>query len=176
MASAATPPDTPEPDAEEQPAAPKGLSVMSLVIAMVILTGVGVGAGGLLGLQLIAKLEKPAASKAEAPSVQGPKSRYAGSNVNVKPLPPIVTNLASPERTWVRLEGSIVVDGDQTAESNVLAAQISEDVVAFLRTVSLAQIQGPSGFQHLREDLNERVRVRSGGKVRDMVIQTFIVE
>ena len=94
----------------------------------------------------------------------------------MRPLPPIVTNLASPERTWIRLEASLVVDGDQTAEANVLVAQIAEDIVAFLRTVALVQIQGASGFQHLREDLNDRVPVRSGGKVRDLVIQSMIVE
>jgi flagellar FliL protein len=58
----------------------------------------------------------------------------------------------------------------------MLAAQITEDIVAFLRTVPLTQIQGASGFQHLREDLNDRVRVRSGGKVRDLVIQALIIE
>ena len=58
----------------------------------------------------------------------------------------------------------------------MLAAQITEDLVAFLRTVPLAQIQGASGFQHLREDLNDRVRVRSGGKVHELVIQALIIE
>ena len=48
-------------------------------------------------------------------------------------------------------------------------------IIARLRP-KLAQIQGASGFQHLREDLNDRVRVRSGGKVRDLVIQSLIIE
>ena len=42
--------------------------------------------------------------------------------------------------------------------------------------MTLTQIEGASGFQHLREDLNERARIRSGGKVRDLVIQALIVE
>jgi flagellar FliL protein len=58
----------------------------------------------------------------------------------------------------------------------VLVAQITEDIIAFLRTVTLVQIQGASGFQHLREDLSDRVRVRSGGKIRDLVIQSMIIE
>ena len=58
----------------------------------------------------------------------------------------------------------------------MLVAQIAEDIIAFLRTVTLVQIQGASGFQHLREDLNDRVRVRSGGKIRDLVIQSMIIE
>jgi flagellar FliL protein len=62
------------------------------------------------------------------------------------------------------------------AEDNSLAGQIGEDILAFLRTLSLAQIQGASGFQHLREDLGDRVRTRSRGKVRDLIIQALIVE
>ncbi len=65
---------------------------------------------------------------------------------------------------------------EQTPDAGTLSAQIVEDIVAFLRTVSLSQIQGASGFQHLREDLNDRVRVRSGGKVRDLVVQSMIIE
>ena len=86
-----------------------------------------------------------------------------------------LNDLASPERTWVRLEASIVVESE-SAESNQLAANITEDIIAFLRTLSLPLVEGASGFQHLREDLNDRVRMRRGGKVRDLVIHTFIVE
>jgi flagellar FliL protein len=42
--------------------------------------------------------------------------------------------------------------------------------------VQLGQIEGASGFQNLREDLNDLVRIRSAGKVRELVIQTLIVE
>ena len=38
------------------------------------------------------------------------------------------------------------------------------------------QIEGANGFQNLREDLNERARVRSGGRVREVVIQSLVVE
>jgi flagellar FliL protein len=177
MAKAAITAETEELDGEAAPAAaPKALSLMSLVAALLVVTGLGIGVGGLFGLLLMPKMEKPAASaKAEAPSGALVKSRYP-ANVNLRALPPIVTNLAAPEKTWVRLEASLVMEGEQTSEANVLAAQISEDLVAFLRTVRLAQIEGASGFQHLREDLSDRIRVRSGGKVRDLVVQSFIVE
>jgi len=177
MAKAAITADTEETDEEPAlAAAPKGVSVMSLVAAMLVVTGLGIGVGGLFGLLLMPKMERAAApGKAETSSAQPVKSRYP-ANVNLRALPPIVTNLAAPATTWVRLEASLVMEGEQTAEANVLAAQISEDLVAFLRTVRLVQIEGASGFQHLREDLNDRIRVRSGGKVRDLVVQSFIVE
>ena len=86
-----------------------------------------------------------------------------------------MTNIASPERTWIRLEASIVLDGE-AADAKGLAATITEDTVAYLRTLSLPLIEGSSGLLHLREDLNDRARIRSGGKVRDLIIHTLIVE
>ena len=60
--------------------------------------------------------------------------------------------------------------------NDVLAGEIRQDILAYLRTVSLAQIQGPSGLLHLREDLNERVQIRSKGAVKELVIQALIVQ
>jgi flagellar protein FliL len=180
MAKAPTTPESPAPAAEAKPAAPKS-SPMAFIAAMLILTGMGVGLGGLMGLQLMSHLERQSASESEkrvgqnGGHGQALKGRYP-ANAGLKPLAPIVTNLASPERTWIRLEASLVMEGEQSAEANALAALIAEDIVGFLRTVALAQVQGASGFQHLREDLNDRVRVRSGGKVRDLVVQSLIIE
>ena len=104
------------------------------------------------------------------------KTRYSEA-ANLKPLPPIVTNLAEPEghvdpdRGVGRLRSPT-----PSAASNALACAIAEDIVAYLRTVPLAQIEGPSGFLHLREDLNDRARIRSGGKVRELVIQALVLE
>ena len=53
---------------------------------------------------------------------------------------------------------------------------LDKDTVAYLRTLSLPLIEGASGLLHLREDLNDRARIRSGGKVRDLIIHTLIVE
>jgi len=175
MASPTTPTETPAPAPKPEPAAAKAASPFAFIGAMLILTGLGVGAGGLFGLQVLAKAEKPAAAKAEAHASQPVRGRYAG-NVTLRPLSPIVTNIAAPGHIWIRLEGLLVAEGEQAGEANALAATIAEDIVAYLRTVTLAQIQGATGFQNLREDLNERVRVRSGGKVRDLVIQSMVVE
>jgi flagellar protein FliL len=180
MAKAAITAETPQPAAEVRPAAKKS-SPLAFIAALLILTGMGVGLGGLMGLQLSSLIETAGEAEARAGKeggrspAQAAKGRYP-ANANLRPLAPIVTNLASPERTWIRLEASLVMDGDHAAEANALTAQITEDIVAFLRTVALVQIQGASGFQHLREDLNDRVRVRSGGKVRDLVVQSLIIE
>jgi flagellar FliL protein len=149
--------------------------MLAFIGAMAILTALGIGSGGLLGLHLQGRKDSSAQGKAESAGGHKLKSPYP-AGMGLKLLAPIVASLASPERTWIRLEVALVMEGDQSAEAKMLAAQVTEDIVAFLRTVPLTQIQGASGFQHLHEDLNDRVRVRSGGQVRDLVIQALIIE
>jgi flagellar protein FliL len=171
MAAEPTTPNNDEPAAAAAVSKPPSLLVF--LGGMLILTGFATGAGGLLGVQLVARLAPVHTS--ETAAGQSFKGRYA-ENATLKALPPIVTNLASPSNTWVRLEASIVIDRAPDGEPNALLAGVAEDFVAFLRTVSLQQIEGPSGFQNLREDLGDRLRVRTGGKARELVIQGFIVE
>jgi flagellar FliL protein len=178
MANAA-PTTTPEEDdaADEAApvAAPQRASLLVLIAAMMALTALGAGSGGLLGLHLRGKMESKVEAKAEGVSGPDAKGPYP-AGLGLRPLAPVVTNLAGPEHTWIRLEAALVMEADQSPEAKLLAAQIAEDIVAFLRTVPLSQVHGPSGFQHLREDLKDRARVRSEGKVQDLVIQALIIE
>lgn len=98
------------------------------------------------------------------------------------PLPQIITNLAGSGDAWLRLEASVLVppaaadapdDGEPSAD---LPQQIAQDLMAYLRTVTVAQIQGASGFYHLREDLNDRIRVRTNGAVKELIIHTMVLE
>ena len=91
-------------------------------------------------------------------------------------LPPIVTNLGAPQDTWIRLEGSIIFDPKTLPHPEAVAGQIGDDVLAYLRTVSLRQLEGPIGLENIRQDLNERAATRSGGKVRAFVIRTLVVQ
>jgi flagellar FliL protein len=91
-------------------------------------------------------------------------------------LPPIVTNLGAPPDTWVRLEGSIVFDPKTLSHPEAVAGEIGDDALAYLRTVSLHQLEGPIGLENIRQDLNERAATRSGGKVRAFVIKTLVVQ
>ena len=91
-------------------------------------------------------------------------------------LPPIVTNLGAPQDTWIRLEGSIIFDPKTLPHPEAVAGQIGDDVLAYLRTVSLHQLEGPIGLENIRQDLNERAATRSGGKVHAFVIRTLVVQ
>jgi len=88
----------------------------------------------------------------------------------------VVTNLGAPPDTWVRLEGSIIFDPKTLSHPEAMAAQIGDDVLAYLRTVSLRQLEGPIGLENIRQDLSERAATRSGGKVRGFVIRTLVVQ
>jgi flagellar FliL protein len=174
MASEAT---TAEPEAATAEAAPqpapKKPSKLGLVVEMAFLTCFAVGAGGLFGMMVLGGADN-AGAKPEPAAAHGKKARQPEAT-SLRSMPAIVTNLASPQKTWIRLEASIAVS-DPAADTNAMAAAVAEDVVAFMRTVPLAQLEGPSGFLHLREDLNERARLRSGGKVRELVIQSLVLE
>jgi flagellar FliL protein len=91
-------------------------------------------------------------------------------------LPPIVTNIGSPQELWVRLEASMIFEPSAVQHPETLAAEIANDILAYLRTVSITQIQGPIGMQNLRQDLNERAAVRSDGAVKELVIRTLVLQ
>jgi flagellar protein FliL len=57
-----------------------------------------------------------------------------------------------------------------------LAEEIHQDIAAYLKTVSLQQIQGPRGFQYLRDDIQERVDLRSDGRVTNVMFRTFVIQ
>ena len=67
-------------------------------------------------------------------------------------------------------------DSKAVPKPDLVAAEIGEDILGFMRTLSEAQIGGASGLEHLREDLNERAAIRSGGLVRELIIQTLVVQ
>lgn len=137
-------------------------------LAIVVLLGAGAGAAfEALRPAAAPGLDKPAESSAGAPSSQ-PSA--------IVDLPPIVTNLGAPQDTWIRLEGSIIFDPKTLPHPEAVAGQIGDDVLAYLRTVSLRQLEGPIGLENIRQDLNERAAIRSGGKVRAFVIRTLVVQ
>ncbi len=149
------------------PAAPAPSSAHGFATVLILtLLAAGTGAGVAYTLGDV----KPVARKDEAAAA---KAAETGSMIR---LAPIVTNLARPTETWIRLEGSLVLEGVDGEKARVLAAEIGGDVMAYLRTLALSQIEGAGGLQALREDLAERVRLRSNGRARELVIETLVVQ
>ena len=157
------------------PAPPAGRSMVKLVAALLLLTVAAAGLGGGLGIELAKQVEDAVRQKDSAEEKPAVEPRYSGPT-HLKPLAPILTNLAAPRDVWIRVESSIVFDDEAIAADDVLAGEIADDILRYLRTVSLSQIEGPSGMQHLREDLTERARIRSQGRVKELVVQTLVVQ
>lgn len=147
---------------------------MKLVLAVVVLTLLAAGGGGFLGLQMFNIVQNTAPAKAK-PEAVAHAPPYAGDLV-VHELQPMLANLASPENAWIRVQAALVFSKKDVPEPDQTAAQITDDLVAYLKTLSAAQLQGASGLQHLREDLNDRAAIRSDGHVREVVIETMVVQ
>ena len=79
----------------------------------------------------------------------------------------------SPSDVWVRMEVSIVLDEPQGPE---LPGIIQQDLLSYIRTVKMHEIEGASGFRHLRENLEERAAIRSDGHVKQVLIRTLLFE
>ena len=174
MASTEKSPATPAP----APPEPKPSSPLALILPIAIVTVIAAGTGVAFGAFLLPQANAPAPAPAPSKAEHHQKGADGGlaPGASLKTLAPITTNLAGQKSTWVRLETAIVLEGEPPADVDVLGGKIADDILAFLRTVPLAQIEGASGFQNLREDLNDLVRTRSAGKARELVIQTLIVE
>lgn len=158
------------------PVEPAKSSAKGMIIGVVIATVVAMGAGAGIGMQF-SSLVAPAPKKKE-PEKEEKKKPVAETYVDqrtVKAIPPIVTNLASTTKIWVRMEASIIVDGTEEGVE-LLAAEVGADTLAYLRTLTLSDIEGASGLAYLRSDLNERALIRSKGRVLEFVIGSLVVE
>lgn len=151
-------------------------SSLVLTLAVLAVMSVAAAGGGWLVGEIVAPAEEQAPAAAAAGG-HGEGEEEEGHEAETGPalitLDPITSNLAYPAENWVRLEVSLVFEGEA---DQALGRAIHQDILAYLRTVSLQQIQGARGFQHLREDLVERARLRSEGKVTDIMFRTFVIE
>lgn len=173
---------TPETDEEAAPAAApvevprKKGGILLTILGVVLVTLIAGGGGGGIGLYLAAAIEKTVTERIKAvPEKPAPELRYSG-DVVLEPIEPIVTNLGSPAEAWIRLETAIVFPNGALDNPKVTAAEIGQDIVAYARTLTLAELEGASALQHLREDLNERVAVRTGGQVTELVIKSMVIQ
>jgi flagellar protein FliL len=138
---------------------------------LVLLTAVTGAVGFLSGNHLRVATGLPAQPQAAST----PPPPAAANGRQVVTLPVVLTNLGGEGGGWVRLEAGAVFESDKPMPAE-LAARLAEDFTALLRTLSMQQLASASGFQHLREDLTERARTRSGGKVREVTIQAMVIE
>jgi hypothetical protein len=127
---------------------------------------------------------------------------YKGQGELIR-LKPVTTNLRKPFRAWVRLEGALIIVRDEKAGEGEkeeekekeakgkkggeeapapegglapLMALVEEEVHAYLRTLSLKDLEGAANLAFLRDDLTERAATRTNGLAREFVILSLVVE
>ena len=161
--------------ATDEPVKGKGSPLIMTIVGLLVLTVLGGGGGWLLGTVVAPRIKAAtsavqATTKAAGDSKQAAAAEQANGIIT---LDPITTNLAYPSQSWIRLEIALVFKGQPDAQ---LAQAIHQDILSYVRTVSLQQIEGARGLQYLRDDIQERVDLRSEGRVSKVMFRTFVIE
>jgi flagellar protein FliL len=116
---------------------------------------------------------KPSGTDADKP---GAKSGTDPSKELLMALEPIVVTLAESKGARLRIEASVIFVEVSKVDRGLLLREMAQDLMTFLRTTTLAQIETASGLEFLREDLAELVQLRSKGSARGIVIKALMVE
>jgi flagellar protein FliL len=163
-------------DAIEGEAPKKKSGLVMTIAAVAIVTIVGVGAGWFLGSFLSPIVNQPKKPTRSAESHSKPDEglpMLSAEEAGVVQLEAITTNLAYPSDAWIRLEVALLFKDKPDAK---LAETIHQDILLYLRTVTLQQIEGPRGFQYLKDDLQDRAALISEGKISKILFRTFVIE
>jgi flagellar FliL protein len=176
----------------------KNSGAMALIVVVLLLTLVGAGTGFAVGSLLsgepagkppaaTAQATDPTTAKADdghaapgaeesADAAEGEPQEIETHAVRTVPFPPVLTTLAEPKGKWIRLEGSIQVVLETEDSVELLSERSGEQILTYLRSLRLDQLEGPSGVLGLREDLNEMVQTLSNGQVRGVLVHGLVVE
>lgn len=145
------------------------------VAALVLLTLVGAGAGAGLAKYVADYTEDEVHGRLRQLQSFTDTLPFSPST-RLQTLKPLVTNLATPKEAWIRLQASILLEEDPDDDVGVLKKKVEEDFLGYMRTLTLSHLEGGIGLQHLREDLVERARTRTGGKVSEVILESVVVQ
>jgi flagellar FliL protein len=169
----------------EEPQPKKKSTLVPTIAIVAVLTAIAGGGGWFLGGMLAQQVtpapvvEKKPEPAAEAEGEGGEKKKEEGlphlaiEENGVVQLEPITTNLAFPADRWVRLEVALIF---REKPDEKIAEAVHQDIVMYLRTVTLQQIEGPRGFQFLKSDLEERADILTEGKVSNVLLRAFVIQ
>jgi len=155
----------------------QGAGIKSLILAALLVGVMAALAGWFLGKKISEEASTSSISnqaQAEKTANGDKKSHYEANNALV-PLTPIITNLGEAEKARLQMEITLIVKENSTLTLEQ-QSEISNDFIALLRQMSIKQIKGPTGLMNLREDLLERARIRSEGKVSALLISSLVIE
>jgi len=166
---------------DDAPAAPppqpdrKG-GMMGLIVALLVSTVVGVGGGAMLALNQVDTIAAVEKKKAQAPPKKVDEALAWREDSAVTDLDPVIANLASPQEMWIRLEAAIVFKTGEVDDVDRLKAEVTGNILEFVRTMTIGELQGASALAHLRDDLNERTRFQTAGAVEELIIKAMVLQ
>lgn len=164
---------------EEEPKKPSFMAGFLGFVVATILAG-GAGAGFALKILppgiVLGKAGGDGGHDAHDGHDKKPDGKGELEKVKIRPLSPVTVNILQPKETWIRLESAVILENEDVKDLNILLAKISEDVAAYMKTVTVAQLEGATALQNLKEDLTDRARIRSEGKVKEVVINGLVAE
>jgi flagellar FliL protein len=174
-------------DLLDEPKEEKKSGLVGQVVIVAVLTLVAVGTGWAIGAFVLDAPSQPEMAKAEIeePAKEKKKDKHGSDDArdrahgevamsgHLVELTPITANIATPDDVWIRLELAILFSEEPDP---VLPDQIHQDILAFIQTLKLYQMEGASGMRHLRQDMNELAKIRSDGLAKGVLIRALLLE
>ena len=178
-----------EPDSEQPTGAPPKSSSLGYFGVLFALALVAVSAGWFAADQLqmpqkAASFSKDVLAKKSQSDV-GNSDKASASDCDAAAgnpksatiiLDPIIVALQKSDNAFMRIELAIIPNEDADISSKEELLRIGSDIAAFTQTLTLQQISGPTGHLHFREDILDRVRLVTNGKVKDLLILSMVAE
>lgn len=173
---------------DERAAGKKGPSLLMFLVVLAVISLIAGGAGFGVSATMLSpaslatggdptpiktKITRSAGAEAAAGHGAADEPAEPPQRRIVVDLPSITTNLIDPPDVWIRLELSLVFEGETDL---VMAEDIHQDILAYVHTMKLYNLRGGSGYQHLMQDLGERAAIRSQGEVRRVLVRSLILE
>ncbi|MCC2096095.1 MAG: flagellar basal body-associated FliL family protein [Hyphomicrobiales bacterium] len=175
--------------AAKEPEEKQQSSMKGMVIGIVLATLLAGGAGVLYGIALPqqkAPAQAGAAPAETAVETAHGKTKPASAHKSGKDkekktravhrLNPIIANLKQPKDRWIRLDAAVVLQDVKDEEIDKLKGKMAADILAYLRTLTLSDVEGPMGLLNLRQDIQRRLKMRAGDRVQDFLISAMVVQ
>jgi flagellar protein FliL len=146
------------------------------LIPSLIAIVLGAGGGGAFGYFAIpdGTAASPQVQSESKPQPAPTPGRFPNDAIELA-VPSVITDIGTDPKMRARLDVSIIV-AHGTSESTTLIGEVREDMIAYLKGLTVADIQGVRGFQNLREQLDDRARVRGRGAILGLLIGGLVLE
>lgn len=124
--------------------------------------------------QAILMQQSSAPSKIASPNVSSADAQKVKTSIHR--IPPVIANLKLPEGTWVRIDSVITTVEIEPKEASMLIDHVAQDTLQFMQTLSLNDLEGSQSLSNVRQDLLERVQIRSKGQIKAFIITSLVVQ